>query len=402
MCNSGKTLRTLSYGMYCRTTAFADNGRYVKYRPNYPAPQQIAPDDNAQLSLVKGSGSLCVKRPQSNSNRLRRFAGYAHDAGSAILKIGGWRRQSVTAGQPVAPPLPRRGNDAGGKQPSRSISPAAVSPATVMGPVWAGFSHGHGTTRLPVMGPPGVSLPSGCSIAGSDRFTSIDVEEVRWMFREVSVIEVVEVLRCWLSGAGFRRVAALAGVDRKTVRRYVAAAEAAGLDRDGGVDQLTDELIGQVVAAVRPDRPQGHGTTWEALQANHARIEKWVKEGLTVVKIADLLGRDGVLVPQRTLHRYCTQCTEYRGRRDTVPVADGEPGVECQIDFARMGMIFDSQTGRPRVVHALIFTAVYSRHMFVWLTFSQTLEAIIAGCEAAWWFFGGYAGVDTAVCAQAA
>lgn len=97
------------------------------------------------------------------------------------------------------------------------------------------------------------------------------------------------------------------------------------------------------------------------------------------------------MVPHRTLHRFCVQRTEYqgRGRRATVPVADGEPGVKCQIDFARMGMIFDSQAGRRRVVHALIFTAVYSRHMFVWLTFAQTPEAIISGCEAAWRFFGG-------------
>src|ERR1700680_2652956 len=54
-----------------------------------------------------------------------------------------------------------------------------------------------------------------------------------------------------------------------------------------------------------------------------------------------------------------------------------------------MGMVSDPATGRRRVVHALIFTAVYSRHMFVWLTFAQTLEAIVAGCEAAWRFFGG-------------
>ena len=52
-------------------------------------------------------------------------------------------------------------------------------------------------------------------------------------------------------------------------------------------------------------------------------------------------------------------------------------------------MIFDSEAGRRRVVHALIFTTVYSRHMFVWLTFTQTLESIIAGREAAWRFFGG-------------
>ena len=211
------------------------------------------------------------------------------------------------------------------------------------------------------------------------------------MFREVSVVEIREVLRAWLAGHGLRVVAAQAGVDRKTARRYVEAAVAAGLDRAGGVDQLDDELIGAVVAVVRPDRPQGFGSAWEVLCANHDRINVWVEDGLTVVKIGDLLARQGVMVPQRTLHRYCQARTDYAGRRPagTVPVVDGEPGMECQIDFARMGMLFDPVTGRRRVVHALIFTAVYSRHMFVWLTFSQTLTAVIDGCEAAWAFFGG-------------
>jgi len=47
-------------------------------------------------------------------------------------------------------------------------------------------------------------------------------------FREVSVIEVREVLRAWLAGAGYRMAAERAGVDRKTARRYVLAAEQAG------------------------------------------------------------------------------------------------------------------------------------------------------------------------------
>lgn len=73
------------------------------------------------------------------------------------------------------------------------------------------------------------------------------------------MIETREMLRAWLAGKGLRRVAEQAGVDRKTARRYVDAAVAAGLVRDGGEDQLTDELLGQVVAAARPARPQGHG-----------------------------------------------------------------------------------------------------------------------------------------------
>jgi hypothetical protein len=84
-------------------------------------------------------------------------------------------------------------------------------------------------------------------------------------FREVLVIEVREVPQAWLSGAGLRTAAERAGVDRKTARRYVAAEEEAGLTREGGEGQLTDELIGAVVAAVRPSRPSGHGQAWEHL-----------------------------------------------------------------------------------------------------------------------------------------
>jgi hypothetical protein len=210
-------------------------------------------------------------------------------------------------------------------------------------------------------------------------------------YREVFVTEMREVLRAWLAGKGLRRVAEQAGVDRKTARRYVEAAVAAGLARDGGEDQLTDELLGAVVAAVRPARPSGHGGAWEMLEGQREQVSEWVGKDLTVVKIGELLARQGVVVPHRTLHRFCAERAGYRGRgaRETVRVADGTPGQECQIDFAKMGLLYDPSAGRRRSVHALIFTAVFSRHMFVWLTFTQTLEAVVAGCEAAWRFFGG-------------
>jgi len=41
------------------------------------------------------------------------------------------------------------------------------------------------------------------------------------VFREVSVMEIREVLRSWLADTGLRPAAAQAGVDRKTARRYV-------------------------------------------------------------------------------------------------------------------------------------------------------------------------------------
>ena len=104
-------------------------------------------------------------------------------------------------------------------------------------------------------------------------------------FREVSVVEVREVLRAWLSGVGLRTVAERSGVDRKTARRYVQAAEEAGVVRGGGLGQVTDEVIGRVVSAVRPARPAGHGSAWQLLQAEREQITTWVGRDMSVVKI---------------------------------------------------------------------------------------------------------------------
>jgi hypothetical protein len=60
---------------------------------------------------------------------------------------------------------------------------------------------------------------AGCG--GPLAITSVDVWRSLMAFREVRVVEVREVLRCWLAGDGLPRVAERAGVDRKTARRYV-------------------------------------------------------------------------------------------------------------------------------------------------------------------------------------
>lgn len=203
------------------------------------------------------------------------------------------------------------------------------------------------------------------------------------------MIEIVEMLRLWLQGLGLREVARLSGTDRKTVRRYVDRARACGVDRDGGAGQLTDELIAAVIAGVRPSRPTGRSQPWETIAGEHEQIKEWLKQGLTLTKVHTLLGRRGVVVSYRTLHRYATTELDFGRRQATVPVADCEPGAEVQVDFGRLGMLTGVGDPRRRVVHGLIFTAVYSRHMFVWPTYRQTLQDVIAGFEAAWTFFGG-------------
>ena len=207
-------------------------------------------------------------------------------------------------------------------------------------------------------------------------------------FREVSVVQIKELLRRWLAGEGERTVAKAVGLARATARSYIGAAVELGLDRGGGEVQLTDELIGQVCERVRPRRPDGHGESWRRLLAEEKQIKAWVEDGLTVVKIGILLRRKGIDVPHRTLARFAVErCGASRRRRVTVRVDDPPPGRECQVDFGRLGPVPDGE--RRRLCWALIFTCCYSRHQFVWPSFTQTTEAVIEGFEAAWRYFGG-------------
>ncbi|WP_460701232.1 transposase, partial [Nocardia thraciensis] len=202
------------------------------------------------------------------------------------------------------------------------------------------------------------------------------------------MIEIREMLRLWLQGRGLREVARLSGTDRKTVRRYVDRAQSCGVDRGDGVEQLTDELLAAVIAGVRRSRPNGKSDVWEMLAGQSEQIKQWLDQGLTLTKIHILLARRGVVVSYRTLNRYATTELGFGKRRTTVRVADCEPGAEVQVDFGRLGLLTDVE-GRRRVVKGLIFTAVYSRHMFVFPTYQETLNDVIAGFEAAWLFFDG-------------
>jgi hypothetical protein len=90
-------------------------------------------------------------------------------------------------------------------------------------------------------------------------------------FREVTVVQIRGALRRWLRGEGEHSVARAVGIDRKTARRYIPAAMELGLERSGGEERLTDDLIGQLVERVCPHRPDGHrGGVADAAQRGEA------------------------------------------------------------------------------------------------------------------------------------
>ena len=180
-------------------------------------------------------------------------------------------------------------------------------------------------------------------------------------FREVRVFEVREVLRLWLGGEGFRAIERLVGLDRKTVRRYVDAAVELGLGprrRRGAAERRVHRRWWwRRSARTAPTVTARRGGCWPA---HHDQIAAWVdgrSDGGEDPRAVGPAWGGGAVADGAALRR--SRCAAAAaGRGPTVRVADGEPGDELQVDFGRMGLIFDPATGRRPGVQALIFTAV--------------------------------------------
>ena len=110
--------------------------------------------------------------------------------------------------------------------------------------------------------------------------------------------------RALAPGRGIAPIERLSRVDRKTVRRYVAAATELGVELDGGEGQLNDEVLAAVIERVRPHRSSSHGESWRKLEGHAEQIRAWFDdESLSAVKVHTLLARQRMAVPKRTLER---------------------------------------------------------------------------------------------------
>jgi hypothetical protein len=214
-------------------------------------------------------------------------------------------------------------------------------------------------------------------------------------YRELGMWEVLDVLRRLQRGETKSGVERATGRTRKTIHRYVKTA--AKLGWAPGSAEPDEALAARVAQRLRPgpEVSAEGGATEAVLTAHREQLRAWLvpedgTRGLRLSKVRTLLARQGVAVPYSSLHRFVVaQCGFRDARRLTVRRAECAPGELAEVDFGRLGLVWDPDTQRRRVAHALLVTLVYSRHQYAHVSFSQKVEDLIAGLEEAWEFFGG-------------
>ena len=153
------------------------------------------------------------------------------------------------------------------------------------------------------------------------------------------MIDVVEILQHWHAGRPKLLLSASLGVDPKTVRKYVAPAEAEGI-RPG--DGLVLDRAGWAakVAQWFPELVDAHArsSTWPVLEAQRELIGSMLATNTLATVHQRLRDEHELTVSVTSLRRYVWDVfPDYRGGPTPTPLRPPVPPGEAQIDYGYLG-----------------------------------------------------------------
>jgi transposase len=212
--------------------------------------------------------------------------------------------------------------------------------------------------------------------------------------RTFDVVDVTEIFIHWYAGRSLSEVSVSLGVDRKTIRKYLAPALAAGLSPGGPAMAAADwaELVAGWFPRLADTRLRQ--TTWPAIAGHHEYIVAMLRAGVSQATVHQRLRDEhGLTASVASLKRYVAANVAEEVRRDRVVVlreeADTPPGEEAQIDYGHLGYWVDPATGRRRRVWAFAMVLACSRHLFVRPVLSMDQRGWTEAHVEAFRFFGG-------------
>ena len=159
--------------------------------------------------------------------------------------------------------------------------------------------------------------------------------------RTFDVIDICEIFTHWHAGRSKNELAGSLGLSRNTVRKYVAAAEAAGMVPGGPA--VSQERWAELAREWFPELADARlrQVTWPAIEAHRDYIVAQLKAGVTMATIHQRLADErGLAASVASLRRYVAANLPEEARRAQVTVLrldPPEPGQEAQVDYGQLG-----------------------------------------------------------------
>jgi transposase len=208
-------------------------------------------------------------------------------------------------------------------------------------------------------------------------------------YRKITAMDIWEILRRHRAGQSISQISTALGYDRKSIRKYLSLAKNNPIvlqDKEAAVEyfnehlqQLTgrpqtaqnllmayrEELIGLITDKEHPLKPK-HAL--EVLTERHPKLRA---------------------VSYTSFKRYARNIRYELYPEKTTCRIEVTPGHQLQIDYGKVGLLFDPVTKKKRVLYAFIGTLSHSHHKYVEFTFKQSQQSFVQSHIDMFQFFGG-------------
>jgi len=186
--------------------------------------------------------------------------------------------------------------------------------------------------------------------------------------RTFDVVDLTELFVHWEAGRSQVQIGESLGLDRKTVRKYLAPLVAEGLVPGG--PPAGERVWAQRIAVWFPELSDTRlrQATWPAIEVHRDYIVKQLADEVTVSTISSrLIAEKGLAASESSLRRWIAAnlAEEAARRRVSVPRGPVEPGSEAQIDYGRLGTWTNPATGIRHTIQAFVMVLACSRLIFV-------------------------------------
>lgn len=190
------------------------------------------------------------------------------------------------------------------------------------------------------------------------------------------IMDIYEIIRRWHQGHTISGIAATLNLDRKTVRRYIRAAQKAGIDRDGPLGDQA-EMLG-ILQPLVPSRQRSKpaGEQFAPYRKEIMALLEDPADPLTLKSAWQVIchRHPEITASYSSLKRVARR---WRPTRTSTWRHETPPGQQAQIDYGKMGLLYDGEAGRRRTVYAFVATLSYSRYKYVEFGWSQDQQGFV-------------------------
>lgn len=197
-------------------------------------------------------------------------------------------------------------------------------------------------------------------------------------YRRMRKDDLHQIFRHWQAGHTIVRIAEATGIDRKTIRQYIARFTDEGLGHSGESPnkEALYELFGRILPTTERAKP-----AQVELSRYTEEIKGLIQDDKEPVKpktAYDILRRKYALSASYESFKLFVRSRELadKPQKQTYRI-ELPPGRETQIDYGKVGLHEDRASGRNRVVWAFCTTLAHCRLPFIQFVYTQKQESFV-------------------------